>query len=270
MTTLLIDAGNTRVKWAYLRGGVLGAQFAVAHTQPASAGARERTRRLDDRQWRSLAKRWRAAMRRRRDPLQDVLIVSVAGGQFDSALRRLLSRELGLRAHFVASARGAAGIRNGYRDAWRLGADRWVALIGARAMLPRRALCVVDAGTAITIDLLDAMGQHRGGAIVPGPQLMVRSLLRGTSGIQRRAGGRAGGARNLFANNTQAALEAGAGHAAAAVIERAVSEARRKIGSAPMLVLTGGAAPQLRPLLRPRPRVVPELVLRGLAALAQR
>src|SRR4029077_2103024 len=80
------------------------------------------------------------------------------------------------------------GVRNGYAETWRLGADRWVAMLGAHARYPGRALWVVDVGTALTVDLLDEHGRHRGGLLVPGPALMVESLLRRTAGIRKRAG----------------------------------------------------------------------------------
>ncbi len=267
MSTLLIDAGNSRIKWAYLRHGRIGKQFAIANRQPRGK-LRAAGTGLDDRQWRALTQRWRSAALRANDPLRDVLVVSVAGARFDARLKRFCQQQLKLPLRFAGSSRAAGGVRNGYRDPWRLGADRWVALIGARALLPGRALCVVDAGTALTIDLLDAAGRHRGGAIVPGPQLMVDSLLRGTSGIRRRAAQGKGGGASLFARDTHGALQAGAGHAAAAVIERALGEARVMLQARPQLLLTGGAAPQLRGLLGAKGRAVPDLVLRGLAVLA--
>ena len=107
--------------------------------------------------------------------------------------------------------------------------------------------------------------------IIPGPALMVDTLLKRTHGIQRRArGGRTGGAARLFARSTRAGLEQGARYAAAALIDRAVEEARVLIGRAPLVILTGGQAAVVRPLLRSSCAVVPDLVLRGLAVLARR
>lgn len=265
MSALLIDAGNSRVKWAFVSHGRLGPQHVLAHeSTQAHAGSPA---------WNRALQRWRAAARRRRDPLAAVLVVSVAGRRFDASLRRLCRQQLGLRAQFVSSGKDACGVRNGYRDAWRLGADRWVALLGARVLLPNRAVLIVDAGTALTLDLLGADGRHHGGVIVPGPQLMVQSLLRETSGIRRRAAGSGRAAwvgpvsRRLFARDTRTALQAGACHAATALIQRAHGQAVRLLHSEPVLVLTGGAAVQIRSLLQPPVRLRPDLVLRGLAAL---
>jgi type III pantothenate kinase len=243
MKALLIDVGNTRVKWAQLVNGKLGRQHAVPHE--------EWNARLLARAGRSCGK---------------ILVVSVAGAKIENQLTRAARVMLGKKAVFVRTKRRLAGVTTRYREPWRLGTDRLVAAIGAHRLAAGRAACVVGIGTAMTIDLVDADGIHRGGSIIPGPQLMIESLLNGTSGIQRRAGGR-NGARSLFARDTRGALEQGARYAIAGAIDRAVLEAKAILGSAPLLLLTGGAAPQVRRLLRTRHRLVPDLVLRGLAAL---
>src|SRR5262245_27637575 len=134
-------------------------------------------------------------------------------------------------------------------------------------MAGRRPVCIIAVGTALTLDLVDSRGRHRGGAIVPAPALMKASLLTQTNGIRRRA--RGGASRGgLFARSTRAAIEQGSRYAAAAVIDRAVGEARKLLGRPPLVLLTGGGAPALRPLVRTAHIFVPDLVLSGLAALA--
>ena len=254
MTTLLVDLGNTRIKWARFGGGRLGRQQAAAHAGWTTADF-----------LRALAPALRG--------VDAVLAVSVAGARLDRRFARAVVAACGHRPRFVAATRRAGGVTNGYRDIWRLGADRWVAAIGGYAWPPRqrRPVCVVDIGTAMTIDLVDARGRHLGGAIVPGPELMVKSLLRDTGGIRRRADGRAARARpgsSLFARSTRDALEAGARHAVAATIDRAYAAARAATGTAPRLLLTGGAAGAVGRDLKSPHTVIPDLVLRGLAALA--
>jgi len=95
---------------------------------------------------------------------------------------------------------------------------------------------------------------------------MTESLLRSTSGILHRSGGKTGG-RSLFARDTRAAIEQGALYAAAAVVDRAVAEARRALSASPLVLLTGGAAPLIHPLIRSTHSSVPDLVLRGLVTL---
>jgi type III pantothenate kinase len=200
--------------------------------------------------------------------VERIVVVSVAGGLMDRALAKAVQLRFGFRPEFLRSSRSTAGVINGYRDVWRLGADRWVAAVGAFHLARGRDVLVANVGTALTVDLVSATGRHRGGAIIPGPATMVESLLSGTHGIRRRARGVRASARSLFAADTASALAAGSRFAAAAFIDRAAREAASALGSRPLLLLSGGGAAELRPLLQYPVRVVPDLVLRGLAACA--
>src|SRR5262249_22322063 len=131
-------------------------------------------------------------------------------------------------------------------------------------------VCVVNVGTAMTIDLVDGGGRHFGGAIVPGPALMVNSLLTQTHGIRRRANGGRSGVTSLFARTTRTAIGQGALYAAAAVIDRAIEEAGPLVGPRPLVLLTGGGSPAIRPLIRNTAVSLPELVLHGLAVWSKR
>jgi len=248
VSVLLIDAGNTRIKWARLARGRLGAQRAAAH---AGWSATELGRRIF------------GSMR----GVEQVLVASVAGARIDRVIAALARQRYGVAAEFVKTRRCTAGVTTLYQEPWRLGVDRFVAIIGAHHLMGDRPVCVVDIGTALTLDLVDSQGRHRGGAIVPGPDLMMASLLKDTSGIQRRAAGALAAGRSLFARNTRSAIRQGARYTAAAAIDRALEEGRRLLGETPTLVLTGGAAPTLRRLIRRRHRWVPDLVLRGLAVV---
>ena len=142
-----------------------------------------------------------------------------------------------------------------------------LAKIAAHRRFPSRPICVVAVGTALTIDLVGGDGRHRGGAIIPAPKLMVESLFDGTNGVRSRAQGGAGGrGHTLFGRSTRAAVEQGARFAAAAAVDRAMGEARALVKRAPQLVLTGGGASGLRPLMRSSSLLAPDLVLEGLAA----
>jgi type III pantothenate kinase len=249
VSILLIDIGNTRVKWSRLVNGKLRPQRAVAH-----AG-------------------WQAAdfashLFGGAQSIERIVVASVAGTRMNRMLAAAARRRCGLAPQFIKTQRSAAGVTTRYQEPWRLGVDRFAAAIGAHNLLPDRALCVVGVGTAMTIDLVDAHGVHRGGAIVPGPDLMIASLLKSTSGIQRRARGAPAG-RTLFARTTRAAIEQGTLHAAASVVDRAFEEARLSLKVQPILILTGGAAPSVRGLVRTPSRIVGDLVLRGLAVLAK-
>lgn len=249
MSTLLVDIGNTRVKWAVARGAQAARMGASVHGgDPAGM---------------------RAVIARAPAGVDRIIAVNVAGPRFERALAAAAKARFGVRPEYVRSARAAHGVRNGYRDPWRLGADRWVGVVGARELARGKAVLVANIGTALTLDVVDASGRHLGGAIAPGPAFMVESLLKGTHGIRRRARGDAPNGAALFAGNTASAIAAGARFAAAALIERAVEEAARSLGSRPVLLLTGGGAAEIGRRIRVAKRVVPDLVLRGLAVFAR-
>jgi type III pantothenate kinase len=138
-----------------------------------------------------------------------------------------------------------------------------MAVIAAYHMARARGACVIDLGTAMTVDLVDPLGVHLGGAIIPGPELMVASVLKNTAGIARRASGALMG-KGLFAQDTRAAISQGARYAAAAIVDRAVTEAQRVLQRTPLVLLTGGAAVQIESLLQCSYVSVPDLVLRGI------
>ena len=257
MNTLLFDAGNSRIKWALVRDGRLGALQAAA---------------LDDV---TGLQRWLARMAQ----IDRAVGVCVAG----AAYQRLLKTEL-LRVHhpapeFVKSSAAAVGVHNGYRDPWQLGDDRWAGAVAAwhRAGC-YRTVCAVSVGTALTIDLVDGDGHHRGGLIAPGPEMMLGSLLGKTHGIAERAAPAATRRRRSataqrpivrpLANNTREAIEAGCLTAVAGLIDRTVNQLTRELGVRPVVFITGGGADIVRPLLKGATKPCPELVLRGVAAIA--
>jgi type III pantothenate kinase len=245
VTALLIDIGNTRIKWATWNQGRLSRQEATAHAKWTPIDLQRQVLQSAP-------------------GVQRILVVSVASEAVNSTITEVALRTLKLTPEFFVSSRIVGGVTTRYIDPWRLGVDRFAAVIGARARAQNRAACVIDVGTAVTVDLVDGKGVHRGGAIVPGPDLMVKSLLKNTSGIEQRAQGGSSG-RGLFARETSAAIEQGAVYSVAAVIDRAVIEARKTLRITPLVYLTGGAAKQIHPLLQTKHVFLPDLVLRGLA-----
>ena len=247
--SLLIDIGNSRLKWSIARKRKLGRQQALDLPK----------RGLPD----------LSALLAVTRGITQVLVASVSGAVRDRALARQL-RAAGLpAARFIASTPLAAGVRNGYREPWRLGVDRWIAAIGAWHEAGQQAVCVIDIGTATTVDVVDARGRHQGGLIIPGPALMTESLLSGTQGIAPRAAGGRRAAAGGLGRDTGSALRLGARLATAALVERVAGDARRKHGRRCVVMLTGGGAPDILPLLAIEFRHCPDLVLRGLAILAE-
>ena len=243
---LLIDIGNTRIKWASYGGNDIESQSAVAHAQ-----------------W--TAQDCAAAFAVLERP-ERILVSNVGGERVAGVVRDAAMRLWGLTPQFMQSTAAAGSITSAYPVPGNLGVDRWLAIIGAYA-LHGQALCVVSVGTAATIDGVDASGQHLGGLIIPGPQLMVDSLLHNTSDIAQRAVRGSIGA-GLFADNTLGAIHQGSAHAVAALIERAVAAMQAQLGTQPLLLVTGGAGEAVAALV-PYPHTVrDDLVMRGLIALA--
>ena len=244
---LLVDIGNSRVKWATFDRGQLGVQSAAAWSAWT----------MDD---------WRRALFQA-PGIDDVLVASVAGEASAALLNEAARIETGKPAAFVATSREAGGVRNAYPEPRLLGVDRWLAAIAAHR-LAHGACCVADIGTAATLDGVASDGQHLGGFIVPGPELMMRSLWRGTSDLASHTATSGAAAGAMFADNTRDAIERGCRLAVAAMVDRAVVEMTRRLGSTPELFLTGGGAGGIGALVEAPARHVPDLVLRGLAVVA--
>jgi type III pantothenate kinase len=244
---LLIDIGNTRIKWARLERGKLQPQGAAPHVDWNASTFIETVLHAGGRGDR-------------------VLVGNVSGPRMADIVRSSVMQTWQVEPEFVTSSAAAGEVRNAYPQPQQLGVDRWLAIIGAHA-LERTAVCVVSVGTALTIDGVAADGRHLGGVIVPGPDLMVSSLLRNTSDIAQRA--QQGTTSNaLFADNTLGAIQQGAEHALAALIERAVGVMRQSLQATPTVVMTGGASARVEKSMELPYRTVPDLVLRGLAVLA--
>jgi type III pantothenate kinase len=246
VTSLLIDAGNTRIKWALERDNALEQS---GHSVHRGRAVEEVVKPI-------------AVLAARPER---VIVSNVGGAELGEALRKVTAERFGLAAEFAVVQREAFGLRIAYTDPKRLGVDRWLAMLGARAN-HEGALLVVGVGTAMTIDGVDANGSHLGGLIVPGLETMKASLLAGTAGIRDAGDGRAA---EIFASDTGAAVSSGAAHALAALIERAAAELARRTREQGQVVLTGGDAETIRSLISVAGIVDPDLVLRGLVVYAR-
>lgn len=244
---LLFDIGNTRMKWATLDANGISVQSAQVYSDWDSA-------------------RFAAIVLGESSRPQRVLVSNVGGPRIAAVLRDAIRQRWSMEAEFVSSTAAAYGVRNAYPEPGNLGVDRWLGVIAAHG-LKQRLTCIVGIGTAMTIDGVDASGRHLGGVIVPGPDLMVASLLRNTSDIAQRA--EQGSASDaLFADNTLGAIHQGSAHALAALIERAVASMQAQQAQAPSLILTGGFAPNVGRLIHLEYELIPDLVLQGLARFA--
>ena len=239
---LLIDAGNTRIKWAlvngedWLRSGILPVEQAGDMLQIIP----------------------------RSQEIQQIWVSNVAGVEIAQHIRNIASGK-SVQLHFVVAREAQCGVRNGYASASSLGSDRWAALIAAWHLAQRGCL-IVNSGTATTIDTLSAQGEFLGGLILPGVELMQLSLVGATAQLKSVPGEYA-----LFPRNTADALYSGAIQASCGAIER--QYALLDDDSAPV-ILSGGAAGLLQPHLDQKtfsipPRIVDNLVLQGLLLMAR-
>ena len=231
-----LDSGNSRIKWGVHDGRCWLAQGAVAHP--------------DVEQLAALVAAWPQPER--------VMLANVAGANAAAKIRQHLAAWAPLISEVAASER-AAGVTNGYAQPQRLGVDRWCALIGARCLVDSAAV-VVMAGTATTIDSLDAAGHFLGGLILPGVDLMLRSLARETAGLPFAAG-----QHQAWPQCTDDAIVSGALEAQAGAIERAW---QRLAAADKSCLLSGGNAARLGELLRIPHRQVDNLPLEGLRVIA--
>lgn len=239
MTRLLVDIGNTRLKWGLAQNGEISGGCPLGHDQ---TGQQE------------LVDHWRKI------PIPDRLAISCVGSK--EPLERVCSAAVALWPKVsIILARSEAyafGVSNAYPVPEKLGVDRWMALIAARRHYPGPA-CIIDCGTAITIDLIDAEGRHEGGLISPGLALMKKSLADGTDALSFTAENYPVGPANF----TEAAIYSGTLCAAAGLIEHTV----RRQQDNRTLILTGGDAALIAGHLACRAILDTELVLRGLAII---
>jgi type III pantothenate kinase len=241
---LLIDLGNSRLKWAQSGPGVW-LTGAVLH----------RDRDLID----VLDNAWAAL------PAPDtVVLVTVAAPDLGAALEFWLQDRWARTPHRLTAQREQLGVTNLYREPATLGADRWAALIAAREITDK-ACVVVGCGTAVTVDVLSNDGKFLGGVILSGLALSRQSLDKGTAGI----GAQLGSDTNCLAQSTADAVTAGTLYGLAGAIERCVHEQEHVLGETLEILITGGDAPLLAPRIRRPVTEIPDLVLKGLARVAE-
>ncbi len=233
---LLIDVGNSRMKWASLQDGQLRPGAPVAHGRGFDLVA------LDDR-WRELP-----------EPAA-IHVASVLSPSRTRELTDWLHKRWAAPLIEAASQARQVGVRNGYTQPERLGVDRWLAMIGAWAHIGD-AVCVVDCGSAVTVDILDRQGQHLGGVIAPGLRLMAQALSDGTDLPL------VGDTATIpLGRDTESAMTAGRLQAVVGLIERLHRQAPRGA----RLIVTGGDAGPIAALLGEPYELIPDLVLQGLA-----
>jgi type III pantothenate kinase len=243
---ILVDIGNTRIKWAEVEDGRLSNVGNAVHRD-----ARER----------ALAS-FAAALPKR---VTRAIVSNVAGDAIARELTELLQIRSAVAPEFVAVRAEQFGVRCAYADPSRLGVDRWIAVLAAHHLAPSAA-CVIDAGTTVTFDAVDARGQHLGGLILPGPRLVASALDRNTNAIgATQAPGTRPTGLDVLGKSTDAAVGNGAMLALTGALERAIAAVESSLKERPKLYLTGGDADLLQNWLESDLDLRRDLVLEGLA-----
>ncbi|WP_165954325.1 type III pantothenate kinase [Seongchinamella unica] len=237
---LQLDVGNSRVKWRLLEQGELRDRGHFGHHDSAA----------------------KARLLEPLGPEANIWVSSVAGPEFEREFTALAERLCGVSPWFARSTARAGGVANSYAQPSRMGVDRWLAMLGARQR-SRERLCVVDAGSALTIDIVSAAGQHEGGYIIPGPALMERALLLDTDRVR-------------FDEDVSYALAPGTSTAEAvrhgialAQVGAVAAAIAHNGGEQPTLFFCGGAGETLRQLLDRGGSYLPDLVFEGLEVQAR-
>lgn len=247
MTLLVVDIGNTRIKWASLNADALHVAEPVVHRG-------HDIRRILTDAWLALKKP------------TSVFVSCVAGEVVRQGLSRWVTQNWGLQVEFLVSPAMANGITNAYTQCEQLGSDRWAAMVEAFNRF-NSPVCVVNCGSAITLDLIDARGLHMGGLILPGIASMRNALLESTdlelaqvSQVTEFGLGK----------TTQDGFMTGSIYSIAGLVGQAISFFKHEKGCIPRCVLSGGDADILSTALGVEHELDKDLVLKGLVRIAKR
>ncbi len=245
---LAIDVGNTRLKWA-----LYDAPHPNANILAHGAVFLENIDTLAEQTWQHLA-------------TPNCILGCMVAGE-DVKMRVMAQLDIWhTDVQWVVANESEAGLHNGYEHPHRLGADRWVAMLGARHHQNNQVplpLVVVMVGTAVTVDAIDSNGHFLGGFIVPGHGIMLRALETGTAGLHVPTG-------NVvpFPTNTSDALTSGGTFAIAGAISRMVHHVEAHCKTKPQVLMTGGAGWKMAPSMDVPFELVDHLIFEGLLALA--
>lgn len=239
-TILLLDIGNSRVKWALVRPPEWLAEGVSLHDEASN-----------------LLQEWDRFL-----PPEKVMASNVIGDE-RAQLFSAYWQARNVPLHWVQPSRASSGVHNLYDRPEQLGSDRWAALIGAWARV-RGACLVVSAGTAVTVDALNERGEFMGGLILPGKHLMLKSLVAGTHALEDF-----NGQVTNFPRNTADAMASGVAVALACAVQTAFQRLPSAGEKTPQCLLTGGDADWLANQLRIASIITPRLVLEGLLIMVQ-
>lgn len=236
---LLIDIGNSRIKWLY------------GHDVPGIVEAVSYKTNWQERLFRAFhlmpAPNLIGLSSVNQQSIEEEIIVLVD---------RLWQKPVKI---FHAQKHTNGSLTVGYEDPTQLGTDRYLAMLGARSLC-QDPLCVVGCGTAITLDAVDGQGRHLGGFILPGIRLMENALLNNTQKLSPMRW-----TAQLMGTDTATCIGAGIHHAIPAGIDAIMDEMEGRHGVYFNRYAFGGDA-QILFGNRPTYRIEPDLMFRGMFA----
>lgn len=252
-----IDVGNTRAKWRLIlpndhivygacAGNSVDELIAALHSSLQSEQAREGV-------------------------LSRIRIAAVRSREYIASLSERLKIEFSVDAEFAQSSSFACGVRNSYANPDKMGVDRWCAVIAAVKLHAQQGFsggcCIVDAGSALTLDFVNEASEHLGGYITPGYHMQVRSLFGGTEKVDIENA--INPASIAFGRDTNSAVHAGIIASMLALIESSTVKFSANIKGDVTLYITGGDAGKLLEVTHLPMIHKPYLVLEGLNYLLE-
>lgn len=257
---MLVDAGNSRLKWALLK---------TSELSPVSYEPYVVSSRLD------VIFRVLVSIKVKR-----LLIVHVLGEEFELSLQDYCQANH-IQLHIIKSQGSAYGITNAYDDAKQLGADRFVALVAVHQQNMLRSevvdsamnsanihavnSIVISCGTAVTIDALNDRGEHLGGLILPGLQLWKEVLIKGATLLESSDSHQV----DIFAKNTKQGIAGGSLYGLAGAIDHIGDEMSQQFTKPVERIISGGCAEALLPYFNNNYKYKANLVMQGLKIISE-
>ena len=239
---LLIDIGNSSLKW--MLSGSNGLTLMSQEYYPDNVSCT------------FLKKTWRGL-----ESPSAIFVSCVAHDDLWLALEKACHELWDVPVHRVNAEKESFGVVNAYADVSSLGSDRWYAMIGARD-ITHSDFMVIDAGSALTIDVVNSSGKHQGGYIVPGLGMMKQSLGLNTAQVQVEISEEY---PSLSLGNSTASCVTAGLHLSAVKFIEAVVEQELEQKPEYEIFITGGDAVLLKHFLSIKCVIIPDLVLRGLS-----
>ncbi|WNC71897.1 type III pantothenate kinase [Thalassotalea psychrophila] len=194
------------------------------------------------------------------DHISSIVIASVSNPIFSQEIHAW-AESLDIQIKPLSTEAESFGVKNSYENYSTMGVDRWLAVLGAQYLYPKENLLIVDAGTAITFDVLDKYKQHQGGWIVPGVDMMMQALFKNTEKVFAEQS-------EIdvlkFGKTTSDNVNLGCWSTASAAVHGAVEMTKNTEHSVERVIFTGGNGSELNRLGQFKATYIDNLVFIGM------